>query len=161
MAPTLPSPKIAPTGTPVAVERAALRSWDNEGGAPSGGPNSKRPGDEKFKKSGPPPSTGEEPLTTIRPSVALLAAIDRWAKQQADRPARAEAICRLLESALAGSSVGPRSRRSRRKATDMAGQEIDRIGDPSATPDERETRKQRLLKGPKEFRAARARQRGD
>jgi hypothetical protein len=43
----------------------------------------------------------------------------------------------------------------------MAGEQIDRIGDPTASSEERETRKQRLLKGPNEFRGARARQRGD
>jgi hypothetical protein len=38
------------------------------------------------------------------------------------------------------------------KASDMAAQEIDRLGDPSATDEERQHRKRRLLKGPKEFR---------
>jgi hypothetical protein len=34
----------------------------------------------------------------------------------------------------------------------MASQEIDRLGDPSATDEERQFRKRRLLGGPKEFR---------
>ena len=34
----------------------------------------------------------------------------------------------------------------------MAGQEIDRLGDPSATDEERQLGKRRLIKGPKEFR---------
>jgi hypothetical protein len=34
----------------------------------------------------------------------------------------------------------------------MAAQEIDRQSDPSATDEERQHRKRRLLKGPKEFR---------
>jgi hypothetical protein len=38
------------------------------------------------------------------------------------------------------------------KASDMAAQEIDRLSDPSATDEERQQRKRRLLKGPKEFR---------
>jgi phage terminase large subunit GpA-like protein len=38
------------------------------------------------------------------------------------------------------------------KAREMAGQEIDRLSDPSATEDERQRRKRRLVKGPKEFR---------
>jgi hypothetical protein len=42
------APQISQTGTPAAVERAALRSWDNEGGAPAGGFDSKRPCDEKL-----------------------------------------------------------------------------------------------------------------
>jgi hypothetical protein len=38
------------------------------------------------------------------------------------------------------------------KASDMAAQEIDRLSDPSATNEERQRRKRRLLQGPKEFR---------
>jgi hypothetical protein len=41
------------------------------------------------------------------------------------------------------------------KARAMAGQEIDRLSDPSATKEERQRRKRRLLKGPKEFRDVR------
>ena len=42
------------------------------------------------------------------------------------------------------------------KATEMAGREIDLLGDPSATDEERELRKQRLIKGPQEFRDIRS-----
>src|SRR5262249_26544769 len=42
------------------------------------------------------------------------------------------------------------------KARAMAGQEIDRLSDPSATEEERQRRKRRLLKGPKEFRDVRS-----
>jgi hypothetical protein len=38
------------------------------------------------------------------------------------------------------------------RAREMAGREIDRLIDPSATDEERQRRKRRLLKGPKEFR---------
>jgi hypothetical protein len=38
------------------------------------------------------------------------------------------------------------------KASEMAGEEIDRLGDPLATDEERQLRKRRLIKGPKEFR---------
>ena len=38
------------------------------------------------------------------------------------------------------------------KASEMAGREIDLLGDPSATDEERQLRKQRLIKGPQEFR---------
>jgi hypothetical protein len=38
------------------------------------------------------------------------------------------------------------------KAREMAGQALDRLIDASATDEERQTRKRRLLKGPKEFR---------
>ena len=39
-----------------------------------------------------------------------------------------------------------------RKAADMAGDIIDQHADKSASPEEQESRKRRLLKGPKEFR---------
>ena len=42
------------------------------------------------------------------------------------------------------------------KASEMAGCEIDLLGDPSATDEERQLRKQRLIKGPQEFRDIRS-----
>jgi hypothetical protein len=42
------------------------------------------------------------------------------------------------------------------KASEMAGREIDLVGDPSATDEERQLRKQRLIKGPQEFRDIRS-----
>jgi hypothetical protein len=42
------------------------------------------------------------------------------------------------------------------KASEMAGEEIDRLGDPLATDEERQLRKRRLIKGPKEFRDIRS-----
>jgi hypothetical protein len=44
----------------------------------------------------------------------------------------------------------------RAKASDMASEEIDRLGDPLATDEERHFRKQRLIKGPQEFRDIRS-----
>jgi hypothetical protein len=44
----------------------------------------------------------------------------------------------------------------RAKASEMAGEEIDRLGDPLATDKERQLRKQRLIKGPQEFRDIRS-----
>ena len=48
--------------------------------------------------------------------------------------------------------------RSRRpaKASEMAGEEIDRVGDSLATDEERQLRKHRLIKGPQEFRDIRS-----
>src|SRR6266480_7185583 len=37
------------------------------------------------------------------------------------------------------------------KASEMASQEIDRLGDPLATDEERQLRKRRLIRGPKDF----------
>jgi hypothetical protein len=44
------------------------------------------------------------------------------------------------------------SKGGRRKAAEMAEQEIDRLSDQTATNEERARRKRRLLKGPREFR---------
>jgi hypothetical protein len=67
-------------------------------------------------------------------------------------PSRPEAIRRLLELGLAiAERAGVRTKKAA-KAAKMASQEIDRLGDPLATDEERELRKRRLIKGPKEFR---------
>ena len=42
------------------------------------------------------------------------------------------------------------------KASEMAGEEIDRLGDALAIDEERQLRKQRLIKGPEEFRDIRS-----
>jgi hypothetical protein len=47
------------------------------------------------------------------------------------------------------------------KASEMAAQEIDRLSDPSATDEERQLRKRRLIKGPKELRDIRKQSRED
>jgi hypothetical protein len=49
-----------------------------------------------------------------------------------------------------------RSPKAASKAFDLAGQQIDKLADPSATAEERQQRKRRLLKGPGEFRELRA-----
>ena len=62
--------------------------------------------------------------------------------------------CKSIIATLHGPSThraGVRTDRAA-KARAMAGQEIDRQSDPSATEEERQRRKRRLLKGPKEFR---------
>jgi hypothetical protein len=46
-------------------------------------------------------------------------------------------------------------KRSQRKAAEMAGREIDRLGDQAATREERAERKRHLIKGPREFRDVR------
>jgi ribosomal protein S27E len=66
--------------------------------------------------------------------------------------------CKSVIATLHGPSAhraGVRTGRAE-KARAMAGQEIDRLSDPSATEEERQRRKRRLLKGPKEFRDVRS-----
>ena len=90
-------------------------------------------------------------------SASFLRGVDEWRRRQRDRPSRAVAIQRLAERGGLASSIIPRQRNkgSRRKAAEMAGQEIDRLGDQATTNEERARRKRRLIKGPREFREIR------
>jgi hypothetical protein len=105
------------------------------------------------KKRGP-PATGKGTPIMVRIQPHGLTALDGWIERQDDKPSRPEAIRRLVEKALARTTA-PRqpSKGAARKATEMAGREIDRVlGNHSATGDERASRKRRLLSGPTEFR---------
>ena len=82
-----------------------------------------------------------------------MTALDDWIDEQEDDPSRPEAIRRLVELGLANAQ---RAGGHIKKSSEMAGQEIDRLGDPSATDEERQLRKRRLIKGPKEFRDIRS-----
>jgi hypothetical protein len=64
---------------------------------------------------------------------------------------------RLVALGLAASPPPkPRSPKARSKALALAGEQIDKLIDPSAPAEERRERKRRLLKGPKEFRDMRS-----
>ena len=90
---------------------------------------------------------------SLRMPQELTAAVEDWAAQQPDNPARSEAFRRLVEMGLATSALSrPRSAKSRAKATELAAEVIDRKLDPAAPPEEKAARKRRLLKGPQEFR---------
>ena len=59
--------------------------------------------------------------------------MDAWSARQSDQRGRSEAIRRLLELGLASARrTGTRTNKAA-KASELAGQEIDRLGDPSAT----------------------------
>jgi hypothetical protein len=95
-------------------------------------------------------------VTAIRLSDSLRKAVDEWRRRQADLPSRSEAILRLVEQALKIDQplrAGPH--KGAAKATAMAGKELDQLGDKSATDKERQSRKRRILKGPREFREIR------
>jgi hypothetical protein len=84
--------------------------------------------------------------------------VDAWAARQTDKPDRSEAIRRLVELGLAGSQLMKRrSPKATSKAIDLAGQQIDKLADPSATAEEQQQRKRRLLKGPGSFESSRSR----
>jgi len=122
------------------------------------------------KKRGP-PATGKGTLIGVRLQPPALAQVDRWVRSQNDKPTRPEAIRRLLELALARGTTkrdtepnipdraAVRAKKAA-EASEMAGQELDRLGDPLATDEERQLRKRRLMKGPKEFRDIRNAKRG-
>jgi hypothetical protein len=113
-------------------------------------PMARRSAITQKKKRGPPP-TGKGTLIGLRLEPAALARVDRWAASQKDHPSRPEAIRRLVELGLASTErAGARTRKAV-KASEMASREIDRLGDPSATDEERQLRKRRLIRGPKEF----------
>ena len=102
------------------------------------------------KKRAAPPS-GKGTLIGLRLAPATLARVDRWAASQQDHPSRPEAIRRLVELALGiAQRAGVRTKKAA-QAAEMASEEIDRLGDVSATDEERQLRKRRLIKGPKEF----------
>lgn len=90
----------------------------------------------------------------VRLSPEQLRTLDSWRRDQKDLPGRPEALRRLMESALADSAPrGARDKGSTAKASAMARQELERLTKHATGPaDEQESRKRRLLKGPKEFR---------
>ena len=92
----------------------------------------------------------------FRAAPLLRASIVKWAENQADLPTLSEATRRLVELGLAGSAKPPpRSEKNAAKAKELAAKTIDRLVDPAAPPEEKASRKRRLLKGPEEFREVR------
>jgi hypothetical protein len=107
------------------------------------------------------PRTSKDPVTAVRLPVNLGASVDRWARQQADKPSRSEAIRRLVEYAIATplAGKGRRSVEDTAGASAMAGHAIDSLADASADGEEQALRKKRLLQGPAEFREMRSKER--
>jgi hypothetical protein len=84
------------------------------------------------------------------------AAIDAWIKKQNDPDlSRPEAIRRLVEIGLTVKPALRPSAKAAARAAELAAKVIDRHIDPKAPIEEREVRKQRLLKGPPVFRDSR------
>ena len=105
---------------------------------------------------GRPPGRIQHRPFQMRASDKFLRSVDHWRLQQVDQPSRAEAIRRLVERALVAEPSAPRTRSNGApKAAEMASHEINKVGDKSATDEERATRKRRLISGPKEFRSMR------
>jgi hypothetical protein len=94
----------------------------------------------------------------VRLSRDLLGRLDRWIASQERAVGRSEAVSRLAEMWLDHVGVPSKAGKSSRGAEDAAGMAsdmIDSLGDRSATRDDREQRKRRLVKGPSEFREMR------
>ena len=103
------------------------------------------------------PKAGEAAIT-IRASRNLLKRIDRWIASQDNAVNRSQAILHLAESGLESAAIpstGGESGRSAKQAAGLASDMIDCLGDQSATREDREQRKRRLVKGPSEFREMR------
>src|SRR5258705_1124120 len=100
------------------------------------------------------PRTGKDPHMAARMPPALIAEVETWAK--ANDTSRSEAFRRLVELGLAGAKkFAAPSQQTRAKAKKFAAEQIDRMGNSTATAEEQASRKRRLLKGPEEFREAR------
>ncbi len=104
------------------------------------------------------PATGQGVQIGTRWAEATVTAIDAWASRQEDRPARSEAIRRLVDIGLTvkaksrpGSEDRPTSKNQKQRAREMAVSAIDKMADASVSPDDQASRKRRLVKGPEEF----------
>ncbi len=107
----------------------------------------------KRKKAGR-PATGTEPLYGVRIADALMKQIMDWAKSRG--ATRSEAIRRLVELGLTVKTKAKQPSPARAaRAKELAAKAIDKMIDPAAPPEERAQRRQRLTKGPTEFREAR------
>ena len=97
-------------------------------------------------------------MTAIRLPEDLRVRVEAWATKLNDTPSRSEAIRRLVEIGLASvrPTVAKASGKAAARASKLAGQMIDVLGDGTAPIEEREKRKRRLIKGPPEFREMRA-----
>jgi hypothetical protein len=99
-------------------------------------------------------SAGRDVVTPNELPRQLWQQIDRWRREHG-AVTRSEAMRRLLAQALASDSARRVSAKFAAKASDLAGQAIDRLADSSATKEEQAKRKRRLIKGPREFQTAR------
>ena len=102
------------------------------------------------------PATGKDQLVGVRLPDATIRRIGAWAKREGVA-SRSDAIRLLLDQSLVTVTQPSRRRRHKgaSKAREWAGQEIDRRANQSLPAEERKRRKDRLTKGPSEFREMR------
>jgi hypothetical protein len=108
----------------------------------------------KKSRGRPKKAGGVDPVSAVRLPAGLTKQVDTWG---ADNDAtRSEAIRRLVELGLKGAKkFAAPSQQTRAKAKQFAAEQIDRMGNSTATAEEQASRKRRLLAGPEEFREAR------
>ncbi len=70
----------------------------------------------------------------------MIDAIEKWRGKQRPIPNASEAIRKLVEIGLWSAHRAVLRTKKATDASEMAGQEIDRLGDPSATDEERQLR---------------------
>jgi hypothetical protein len=91
----------------------------------------------------------------FRAEAALRAAIERWAKQQPDKPKLSDAVRRLVELGLIVKTKARPTERTHARASELAAKAIDSLKVGTAGADDQASRKRRLLKGLEEFRELR------
>ena len=101
------------------------------------------------------PATGRDPMMGFRAAPVLRASIVKWAENQPDIPTLSEATRRLVELGLTVKSAARPTAKAAARAAELAAKAIDEHADMSAPSTERESRKNRLLKGPSVFRDVR------
>lgn len=103
------------------------------------------------------PATGKDPHIAARMPPALIAEVETWAIT--NDTTRSNAFRRLVEIGLGKTAptakMPPTSKATSERAKELAGKTIDRLVEPAASAEEKAVRKQRLIKGPSEFREAR------
>src|SRR5258705_3505516 len=101
------------------------------------------------------PATGVTPMMGFRAAPMLRGSIVKWAENQPDMPTLSEATRRLVELGLTVRSAAGPTAMAAARAAELAAKAIDKHADASALSAERESRKNRLLKGPSAFRDVR------
>jgi hypothetical protein len=107
------------------------------------------------KKRGRPATTGRGIQVGERWHPPEIAAIDKWIASQGEEMTRGQAIRRLVELGLTVKSAARPTAKAAARAAELAAKAIDKHADTSAPSAERESRKNRLLKGPSVFRDVR------
>jgi hypothetical protein len=105
------------------------------------------------KRRGRPATGGRRDGILVRLGPEQFAILDAWIRHNDPGLSRPEAVRRLVEIGLKakGKPKQPRTERAAR-ARELAAKAIEKMSDPSVSPEERTQRRRRLTRGPLEFR---------